>query len=416
MNSSLTSTPFSLVLKKLSKLEDFGKGDLHKAFAVMTEIVADTLSAERVGIWILNSDQNILSCVDLFEKGQFIHVYGLELTASNYPTYFAYLAEERVLAAHDVLTDQATQEFVEEYLKPLNITSMLDAPISRGNGIGGVLCIEHVGPKRTWTLEEQAFAASVADLLARGLEIQERVDLQAKLYAQTKMSEIGLISGGIAHELATPLTIIKAQSSELNQALNNNSNDEAKKCAQKIMQNIDRIERVIRSLLSLSHSRQDDPQLSPLSAIIDECLILSTPKIRRSGAEIRQKIGADAKEIFGRHEQITLVLVNLVNNACDAIAGSESPWIELASENTPDGILISVTNSGPPIDPEIAQKCFQSFFTTKPKNEGTGLGLNVARKIIESHRGKIWIDLNSNKTRFCFITPHKTQESVKLSA
>jgi two-component sensor histidine kinase/ActR/RegA family two-component response regulator len=94
--------------------------------------------------------------------------------------YFRSIEEDRTIAADDARTDERTSEFSRDYLVPLGITSMLDAPIRRAGKLVGVICHEHVGPPRSWTLEDQAFAGSVADFVAMTLDAHERRRTEAR--------------------------------------------------------------------------------------------------------------------------------------------------------------------------------------------------------------------------------------------
>jgi len=100
---------------------------------------------------------------------------------ADYPTYFASLRKRRAIAAHDAHRDHRTREFSESYLTPLRITSMLDAPMRAGGKMIGLLCLEHVGPRRRWSVQEQGFAASAADLIALSFENAERQRAVAEL-------------------------------------------------------------------------------------------------------------------------------------------------------------------------------------------------------------------------------------------
>lgn len=148
---------------------------------IATETVARTISVERVSVWLLVRHGRAIRCIDLFERSGSRHSAGVELAMSDYPTYFAGLRQQRAIAAHDALRDRRTREFSESYLSPLGITSMLDAPIRVVGKMIGLICLEHVGPARRWSAEEQSFAASAADLIALSFENAKRQEAAAKL-------------------------------------------------------------------------------------------------------------------------------------------------------------------------------------------------------------------------------------------
>lgn len=146
---------------------------LATVFKDITEIAAETLEVGRASIWLYDEEKKSIRCQDLFRRDAHQHSAGTALARGDYPAYFATLATERNIAAEDARTDPRTREFGATYLEPYGISSMLDAPIRRGGEMVGVVCHEHTGPKRGWTLDEQNFAGSIADLTALAIEIWE---------------------------------------------------------------------------------------------------------------------------------------------------------------------------------------------------------------------------------------------------
>ncbi|HEY0007648.1 MAG TPA: GAF domain-containing protein, partial [Tepidisphaeraceae bacterium] len=168
-------------LAELSKRQLAGVGDWDNDVRAITEAAASTLDVARASIWLLDADQSVLQCEDLFESASNRHTAGLQLPTGSYPNYLAALYNNETLAAHDALIDPRTAEFAEGYLKPLGITSMLDALIRAGGRLAGVVCVEHIGAPRTWTLDEQTFAAAVSNLLSLSLEAQRKRVAEAEL-------------------------------------------------------------------------------------------------------------------------------------------------------------------------------------------------------------------------------------------
>jgi PAS domain S-box-containing protein len=169
------------VLVELTRACSLDCHDLAAGLRKITEAATQTLNIERVGVWLYNDDHSKIQCVDLYERNANRHSDGAELTATTYPSYFEALLDERMIAAHDARTDPRTKEYLASYLLPLGITSMLDAPIRLGGRIIGVICHEHVGRARQWTLDEQNFAASMADILSRVMEECKRRDAEKDL-------------------------------------------------------------------------------------------------------------------------------------------------------------------------------------------------------------------------------------------
>ncbi|OQW33138.1 MAG: hypothetical protein A4E19_07305 [Nitrospira sp. SG-bin1] len=168
-------------LSELAKNPQVYGGNLQEAFQTVTRVAAECLHTERVSIWFFTADRSAIRCVDLYQLAAQAHSQGMALTATDYPKYFQELDLERIVAADDAQADPRTAEFTEGYLAPLGIASMLDVPIRSEGKMIGVICHEHVGPTRRWMLEEQHFAASVANTVALALEAADRRKVEQAL-------------------------------------------------------------------------------------------------------------------------------------------------------------------------------------------------------------------------------------------
>ena len=161
-------------LLKLAKSESLARGDLSSALREMTEISARILATERVSVWFFRDDRSGIQCLDLYERTPGRHSQGQELAAADFPLYFRALEQDRTIAAHDARVDSRTREFEASYLTPLGIVSMLDVPVRVEGRMRGVVCHEHVGSPRRWTVREQNFAASIGDFVSLAIEASER--------------------------------------------------------------------------------------------------------------------------------------------------------------------------------------------------------------------------------------------------
>jgi diguanylate cyclase (GGDEF)-like protein/PAS domain S-box-containing protein len=163
------------VLMELTKHKIFNRTkDLNAAVREITEATTNTLKIERASVWLYNKERSKIQCIDLYEWSKSHHSQGIELAAVDYPAYFQALKQERTIAAQDAHTDPRTKEFSKLYLSPLGITSMLEAPIWLSGEMVGVVCHEVVGTAHEWTLEEQNFAGSIADLVSLAMKEWER--------------------------------------------------------------------------------------------------------------------------------------------------------------------------------------------------------------------------------------------------
>lgn len=179
----------NITLTQLAQNKAINQGNLTVAFQEITRSIAQSIEVERSSVWLYDETNTKLLCLDLFIKSLNQHQAGYELAFTDYPAYFQALAENPIIVAYDAHKDARTQEFSESYLTPLGISSMLDAPIRLGGKTVGVLCLEQVGNIRYWSLEDQNFVRSVADLCSLALEARERQQAEVALrYSEEKFA------------------------------------------------------------------------------------------------------------------------------------------------------------------------------------------------------------------------------------
>ncbi|WP_424408164.1 PAS domain S-box protein [Microcoleus sp.] len=169
------------VLVELARNKALYRGDLQVALRQITEAAVRTLDAEGVGAWLYDEGRSKLQCLDQFWCSNNQHSQGTQIAAADYPAYFKALEEYRTIAADNALSDIRTKELVTSYFAQNNITSTLDAPVRLGGQTVGVICIEQAGSVRHWTVEEQNFVASLADLVSLAIEASDRDRTQTAL-------------------------------------------------------------------------------------------------------------------------------------------------------------------------------------------------------------------------------------------
>jgi diguanylate cyclase (GGDEF)-like protein/PAS domain S-box-containing protein len=157
------------------------EADRAHALRQITETAARALAVQRASVWRLDPERRVLRLDDLYDTSEREHKADLELPASTYPLYFRALEVDDLIIADDAHRDPRTREFAESYLTPLGIGAMLDAPIRVGGHVIGVLCHEHVGRARVWTLEEQKDARLLAGLASLAFEGEARRRGEEKL-------------------------------------------------------------------------------------------------------------------------------------------------------------------------------------------------------------------------------------------
>jgi len=184
------------LLVELAKRPSIHAGALDDALREITEAAARTLEVARVGVWFYTPARDAIRCADLFDRRTNVHTAGAEIHDSTYPMYFRSLETERAIVVHDANIDPRTAGFADYHLS-VGITSIIDAPIRHRGQIAGIVCHEHVGAPRTWSVEDESFAGAIADLVALALDAHERRDAQETLAHRLQFEQ--LISGISTH-------------------------------------------------------------------------------------------------------------------------------------------------------------------------------------------------------------------------
>jgi len=168
-------------LQELTRNSDLKVGNVREALRTITETTVYALDDERVGLWLLTNNGANLRCLDLYERQRMLHLDGAELQAEQARGLFEAILDDRIIAAHDAATDERTAEIRDNYLVPNGVSSLLAAPIRLGGDIVGAITAEHTGPAKHWTLDEQNFLMSVADIVSLALEQGNRRAMEEEL-------------------------------------------------------------------------------------------------------------------------------------------------------------------------------------------------------------------------------------------
>lgn len=178
-------------LLQLARSRSFLGENLIADFRAITELAGQALAVARTSIWLYDQRRELIRCLDLYDSRTREHSDGQEILIRDHPAYFLALEERRLVVAHDALTDPQTADFGKSYLSVFGITSMLDSAVRLRGQLVGVICLEHVGPMRRWTTEEEIFACAFADLVSLALEANERRWAESALAAsETRFREI----------------------------------------------------------------------------------------------------------------------------------------------------------------------------------------------------------------------------------
>ena len=280
--------------------------------------------------------------------------------------------------------------------------------------------------------EQRVANITVSPLLTRDLEtvgrivivddISDRVNMEAQLTQAEKLSSIGLLAAGVAHEVNTPLAVISSYTQMLGKQLRVDQVAQAKlgPVIEKITQQTFRASEIVNGLLNFSRTSAVDLARLDLNQVVRETVLLLEHQMRSAGITVNPDLDPALPVLAGSRGKLQQVLVNLMMNARDALGDRPSPSILIATHCTDHQIVLTVTDNGSGMPAEVQRKIFDPFFTTKAhvkegQRKGTGLGLAVSYGIVQEHGGTIEVSSEVGRGtvfRLLFPPAHDPQDSA----
>jgi two-component system NtrC family sensor kinase len=224
----------------------------------------------------------------------------------------------------------------------------------------------------------------------------EKRRLQEQLLQSEKMSAIGQLIAGVAHDLNNPLASVVGFSDLLAEAA-----DVPPRLAEPlavIRQEAERASAIVRNLLSFARRQEGERHLQSIRPILDSTHQLLKNQLMAARIELTLSFEPGLPEVEVHANQIKQVFVNIINNAAQAIASTRGKTgigggrIDIITRCEPDGLSVNISDNGPGIAEAVAQHVFEPFFSTKSEGEGTGLGLSISQGIVKEHGGNITVD------------------------
>jgi two-component system NtrC family sensor kinase len=313
------------------------------------------------------------------------------------------------------LSELFPQELVEEFnaarggsdirhiykfvLRQAPAAKVIEMPVARANG--------RTEREPAAAARETVVNIAVAPLVSRDLQqigrliifddITERDELERQLVQADKLSSIGLLAAGVAHEVNTPLAVISTYAQMLGKQVT--GDDQKTRLLDKIAKQTFRASEIVNSLLNFSRTSPTVfDELDP-NRVIQDSLVLIEHQLEKAGIKVQLDLEEHLPTIKGNSGKLQQVFLNLFLNARDAMGADGT--LTVRTRNQGDTIGVDVIDTGHGISPENLNRIFDPFFTTKAARKGTGLGLSVTYGIVREHNGMIEVDSRPGEgTRF----------------
>ena len=316
--------------------------------------------------------------------------------------YNAQLRAEKILHVRSIddLPPEAAGE--REYYRRSGIRTSVGIPLRVGGRVVGLINFSAFRTTRKWPEALIARLKIVGEVMAQAL-VRRRSEAalqaaQLTLVRMTRLTTMQAVAASIAHEVNQPLAAIVANGNAAMRflAFETPNLDAARTAVNSIVVDGHRASEIIESIRAMFKTIDQQQVPLDINRLVHDVLTLM--KVQAHEVSVQTELNARPPDVIGNRVQLQQVILNLIVNALDAMnAVTDRPRVlRLKSESRdPDGVLLSVEDSGTGIDPNHVDRIFEAFFTTK--SQGMGIGLSLCRSIIESHRGRLWVSSSSDR-------------------
>ncbi|PDW03012.1 PAS domain-containing protein [Candidatus Viridilinea mediisalina] len=222
-------------------------------------------------------------------------------------------------------------------------------------------------------------------IVAVGRDLTERRRLEAQIIQSAKIASLGVMAGGIAHELRNPLAIISASAQLIEEHSNNPELQQ--QATRRIIASAERASLIIEHLLRFAHPPQERYRLVDTNEVLDDVLTMMDHQLVSAQIDLHCELSPELPLIYGNPELLAQVFTNMILNACNAM--TQGGKLSISTSTQGEHVVVRFCDTGTGIPREHLSKIFDPFFTTRAVGQGTGLGLSISYSIVRQHHGTI---------------------------
>lgn len=303
---------------------------------------------------------------------------------------------------------------------------------SEDRHVGEISLFDQVSQSQRFYIIMLQKLSNAKRMICLTVDIDEKKKVEAELQRQTskslaaaKMASLGEMASGLAHEINNPLAIIAGISQQLLRIMASEKVENKKMASglERIDRTTLRIASIIKGLRTFARDAESDAFTDvDINSLIEETLSFCRNKFARLGVDLQVSIPDKTLQLECRETEISQVILNLLNNAVDAVEHLSEKWVRIEAHLQKDTALqadyveIAIIDSGSGVPLAIREKIMQPFFTTKEVGKGTGLGLSISIGIAKAHQGNLDIDPNNPNTKFFIRLPQRQSPKQKLAS
>ena len=233
-------------------------------------------------------------------------------------------------------------------------------------------------------------------------DVTKQALLEESIRRNERLAGIGLMGAGIAHEISNPTaSALLAAETALEMKDSPDAAEQVAACLRNIVTSMDRCGRIVRSLLRYSRQEPTEKQACNINDVVTQVIELARPYKTTHGTELRADLDVEVPLVPMNPLEIELVLLNLIRNAAEA--GEDNAVVSIQTSTIDGGVRVSVSDNGPGMNEEQLARVFDPLYTTRHQSGGSGVGMSIAKGIVQGHEGRMEVRSRPGKGTTVFV-------------